>query len=316
ETARVQSQVNALQVRMENLSRQAERLAGQKSQLSARITELEQQAATLQLQREELTGHIQALRSRIDEIRGRQQANNQLLSELLNQLGKKREARSGLQSRQAVLEDLQRRREGVSDAVREVLKTRDAGQGFLYVKGMVGELFEADLEIAPVVEAALGDLQNALLIEHHADLLADCDAWSKQAGRITAICLDSLPGYREDGHWCLPENSAAPRMIDLVRYPAEYKPLALHLLGRTILVDTLAEANAMRSSGGRGYRFVTRRGEVAQSDGMIQLGDLSRKVGAITRRGELNRVAEDLHQLDAEITTLAQQSGQCDQNGK
>ncbi|MHB1768419.1 MAG: chromosome segregation protein SMC [Phycisphaerae bacterium] len=316
ETARVQSQVNALQVRMENLSKQAERISGQKTQLASRVDELAQQAATLQQQREELTAQIQSLRSQIDEVRGRQQANNQRLSDLLNQLGKKREARSGLQSRQAVLEDLQRRREGVSDAVREVLKTRDAGKGFTYVKGMVGELFEADLEIAPVVEAALGELQSALLIEKHSDLLADCDAWSKQAGRITAICLDSLPGYREDGSFRIPEESTAIRLIDLVRYPVEHTPLALHLLGRTILVNTLAEAQALRAAGGRGYRFVTRRGEVVQSDGLIQLGDLSRKVGAITRRGELNRLAEDLRQLDGEINTLAEQSGQCDQNGK
>ncbi len=316
ETARVQSQVNAMQVRMENLVRQAERLAGQEAQLTARITELEQHSAILQKQREELTGQIQALRSQIEDVRGRQQVNNQRLSDLLNQLGKKREARSGLQSRQAVLEDLQRRREGVSDAVREILKARDTGKGFGYVKGIVGELFEADLEIAPVVEAALGDLQNALLIDRNSDLLADCDTWSKQAGRITAICLDSLPGYREDGAGCSGEILSAKRIIDLVRYPVEYKSLALHLLGRTILVDTLAEANALRAAGSRGFRFVTRRGEVVQSDGIIQLGDLSRKVGAITRRGELNRLAEDLHHLDGEITALAEQSGQCDQNGK
>jgi chromosome segregation protein len=53
-----------------------------------------------------------------------------------------------------------------------------------------------------------------------------------------------------------------------------------------------------------------------QGDGFIQLGDLSRKVGAITRRGELNRLAEDLRQLDDEIQALAEESGQCDQNGK
>ncbi len=316
ETTRVQSQVNSLQARLENLTRQAERLSGQKTLLAARISELEQQATTLQQQRDELAERIQGLRSQLEAVRGRQQANNQRLSELLNELGKKREARSGAQSRQSVLEDLQRRREGASDAVREVLQARDAGRGFAYVTSMVGELFEADMEIAPLVEAALGDLQNAVLMDRNAELLADAEAWSKQAGRITAICLDSLPPYREDGGWRIPENSSARRIIDLVRYPAEQKALALHLLGRTILVDSLAEATALRAAGGRAYRFVTRRGEVVQSDGMIQLGDLSRKVGAITRRGELNRLAEDLRQLDGEITALAQQSGQCDQADK
>ena len=316
ESARVQSQVNALQVRLENLSKQAERIAGQKSQLTLRIDELAQQSQALHQQRQELATQIQTLRAHMETVRSHQQANNQKLSDLLNQLGKKREARSGLQSRQAVLEDLQRRREGVSDAVREVLKARDAGKGFACVKAMVGELFEADLEIAPVVEAALGELQNALVIEKNSDLLSDSDAWSKQPGRITAICLDSLPGYREDGNWQIPENSTAVRLIDRVRYAPEYKSAALHLLGRTILVDTLAEAVSLRSAGARSYRFVTRRGEVVQSDGLVQLGDLSRKVGAITRRGELNRLTEDLRGLEEEINTLAEQSGQCDQNGK
>ena len=75
------------------------------------------------------------------------------------ELARQREHRSGLKSRQNVLNDLQNKREGVSQVVRELLKNRDAGKGFNYVKGIVADALSTDLENATVIEAALGELR-------------------------------------------------------------------------------------------------------------------------------------------------------------
>ena len=79
-------------------------------------------------------------------------------------MARQREHRSGLKSRHNVLTDLQNKREGVSEAVRGILKSREKGEGFAYVKGIVADLISTDMENASVIEEALGDLQNAVIV--------------------------------------------------------------------------------------------------------------------------------------------------------
>ena len=216
----------------------------------------------------------------IEDIRTRQQANNQRMAELMEQIGRQREHRSALTSRQNLLRDLERRREGVAQPVQEILKRRDAGQGFACVKGMVGDLIDADVQTAPLIEAALGDMLTAIMVESADQLCAEAPAWRQIAGRTRVICLDQLAPYREDAD------------------------------------DTLDQALAAQRSGPRHYRYVTRSGEVLNTDGSLELGDGSRKVGTITRRSELTRLAAEIAETEAQITELTGRSAECDQQAQ
>ncbi len=60
--------------------------------------------------------------------------------------------------RAAVLEEFQRRREGYNEAVKEVLALADETSGpYQHVRGVVAELLQVNLEMAPLIEVALGE---------------------------------------------------------------------------------------------------------------------------------------------------------------
>ena len=59
--------------------------------------------------------------------------------------------------RAAVLEEFQRRREGYTEAVKEVLAQANETSGpYQHVRGVVAELLQVDLEMAPLIEVTLG----------------------------------------------------------------------------------------------------------------------------------------------------------------
>ena len=227
---------------------------------------------------------------------------------LSQELSGKREHRSALVSRRNVLNDLQNKREGISEAVRGILQTREKGQGFDYVRGLVSDIVSADLEHAGVIEAALGDLQNALIVTDSAALAADRDRWSKLAGRVTVIAADRMIA-------CQPPaaiEGAAP-VIDLITSPAADALLVHQMLGHTYITESLDDALKLAASSPREFRFVTRAGEVVESSisgiPTFIMGDMSKRGGMISRRAEVARLAWELEELEADIARLSERMG-------
>ncbi len=315
ETARFQSELNSLVVQRENMDRQITRLDARGAELAAQLAEVQTQMTQLARRRDELAGLSESLQAEVEQVRRRQQANNQRMAELLEELARKREQRSALESRRSVLADLQRRREGASQAVREVLKQRDEGKGFAGVKGMVGDLLDAELETAALIEAALGETLHALVVEDSSTLAAQIDAWRRIGGRARVICLDRLEAYREDIESPAAQ-AGAVRAIDLVRYDPAMAPLALRLLGRTFVVDQWSDALSLWARGPRNYRYVTRAGEVLNPDSTMELGGAARGHGAIARRSELNHLLGEMTAVEAQIQSLAAAGAECDQESQ
>ena len=56
-------------------------------------------------------------------------------------------------------------------------------------------------------------------------------------------------------------------------------PVPEHLLGRTIVVDSLDDAAALHREGPGGYRYVTSAGDVLEADGTLRSGPLTAAMG-------------------------------------
>ncbi len=196
--ARLHNDINGLKINQENLANQKARIEVRQgaSRFANRGTQSEGCANSMHEKPSSL--HQSAtLQEEANTVRAEQQANNQRMAGISQELARQREHRSGLKCRQTVLNDLQNKREGVSQVVRELLKTRDAGKGFSYVKGMVADAISTDLQNAVVIEAALGDLQNAVIVSDSAALLADAELWQKLAGRVTVLAADKMLAYQD-----------------------------------------------------------------------------------------------------------------------
>ncbi len=95
--------------------------------------------------------------------------------------------------------------------------------------------------------------------------------------------------------------------IDLVRFEYEDEALAMHLLGRTVVTDSLADAVALSKLVALPFRYVTRQGEVLEADGTLRTGPLTAAMGLLSRRSELEALVMQIHEVDRRIEHLSAQ---------
>lgn len=226
--------------------------------------------------------------------------------------------RSGLAERAALLEELERRYEGVSAGVKEVLnQSRESPDGpFRQVCGLLADLIQVSMEAAMLVEVALGERAQHVVVTPGGELLEHLKGHPNQfSGRVGFVWLD---GHRYESEEPPADLSGRPGVLGradwFVQTDSTYAPLVSRLLCRTWFVETLAHALAYGGSVGRGLSFVTAAGELLAADGTIAVGPRHTATGLITRRSELRSLKIQLADLDsriaasnAEIESLEQQ---------
>ncbi len=307
--AHVNNERATIEQHRHDLLERADGVAARRAAIAEQIALLMAQADERALRIAELDGRIAATGADLDEVRRCSDRLDADRSALATRIADARQERSGMISRRDTLLDIDRKMEGVGAGVREILSRRnvdDPAAPFGYVRGLVGELFEADLEHAPLVEAALGELDQSLVVESAAALLADADRIAALEGRVSAVCLDALPP-----HFSRPDLSGqdgfVARLADQVRHAPGLERLARYLFGDTLVVESLAAAQALRRLSPGGYRFVTRRGEVLEPDGRVALGPAHSRAGLVSRKSELRQLAEQIAELDVRIAALDEQ---------
>jgi chromosome segregation protein len=93
--------------------------------------------------------------------------------------------------------------------------------------------------------------------------------------------------------------------IDLVRFEPADRVIALRLLGKTAVVESLPDALSLHREGPQGWRYVTRAGDVLEADGTYRVGPLGASMGILSRRSELEAVTHQIADVDVRINALA-----------
>jgi chromosome segregation protein len=286
-----------LDERAANISQELEQLLSTRDEANSKLDMAKKLIA-------EESAKVEQLKQQSEQLGGRQK-------ELTRKLASAKEDRSGLTSRRNVLQEMQDKQEGLADPVKAILarkasqKSGEKANTFSFVRGVLAEMIETDVQHASIVEAALGDYQQALVIDRASDLTSDNDAISALAGRVTFLAIDAFGSP-------ITQNSVQTHghasVMDMIQFPAQTSPLIWRLLGRTLIADDLAHAQQLRQQLPSGYRFVTRNGEVLEADGRILAGPMGTKLGGmISRRSELAQLHEQIAALDEVITVDQQQ---------
>ncbi len=298
------------------LNTHRESLVGQSGRLASRGTQIESELATameLKARREQRVRELDALMAEQTQSLEDKQAEtarvNEVRQRLVDDLAHAKEQRSAMVSRRELLEDLERRMEGVGTAARQLLERQKAAPTPTAVEGIVGlvaDVFETDVAHAPVIEAALDAAAQHLIVERGDTFLQHPDEFANLPGRLTTICLDRLPPRVNQRDFAGCEGFVA-RAVDLVRFSDRYEQLATHLLGTTIVLQTFDHACAAAADDVSGHRFVTLQGEVVEPDGRICLGPASSSGGLISRKSELRDLDTRETELGQRISTLSDQ---------
>jgi len=212
------------------------------AQVAAELEDMLEQKAQLELHVEEVDALITAETLRLEEKRQEAARVATLRQQLVDELGQAKERRSALRSRQELLEDLQRRMEGVGAGVRMLLDRKRLDGAPAEVDGLIGmvaDVFEADVSHAPIVEAVIGEHDQSLVVSTSSGFLRHVETLGELPGRLNVICLDRLPPLLNERDFSDQPGFVA-RAIELVGFQERFEHLARHLFGKTIVVEDLA----------------------------------------------------------------------------
>jgi len=297
--------VTGLESRLGTLEIEQGETADQLEQLAGLCAACRREHELLQSRVAEVKQDLEAINN---NVAAAQQIHNGLLAqqdEAVKELSATRERRSGHQARIGVLEKLERRQEGIGLGVREILQrahTSDQSPWNL-IRGSVSDLLEVALERAPLVDVALGESAQWIVIDQLAPL---GDYLLEHTSRLT----DRVGFLAADA----PETSDSHASPDLSNQPGVLGPVAdgvqaiggnewliERLLANSWIVNTLADALRLSRGPGRGARFVTLQGELIERDGTLLAGPISTDASPLSRRSELRRLRTELDDLEAQI---------------
>ncbi|HEV3343063.1 MAG TPA: chromosome segregation protein SMC [Pirellulales bacterium] len=305
EVASLASQRDAAHAGLERRAARIAELQSAQAEVQAEHERLSHEAEELSQAAEQHTDACLAVENRLAELQ------SELKASLLD-LAQLRQRHTAATERAALLEELEARQEGLGAAAREVLSViRSEQNGPLRsVRGMLADLLHVSVEMAPAVEAALGDRAQAFVVAPDEAFLR----WVQQAslrlpGRVAFVDLT----HEEPSAWDDPGDLQGlagihGRADHYVDAPRELAGLVRRLLGRTWVVERLSDAITLAAGIGRGANFVTLNGETLAADGALSIGPKQAGAGLISRRSELRALKEQSAALAAKVDDAQAQS--------
>ncbi len=291
-----------------------EGLVGQKGRLSLRDVQIRTELEDTLRQKSEINRRLREVETLIaDETRKLEEKKldarhaHELRQRLVDELAAAKEQRSAFLARRDLLHDMQSRMDGVGEGVRKLLDDKRQGnhpRALSGVVGLVADLIETDVQYAAIIEAALGECDQCLVVEDGEALWKQPKVFADAPGRLTFLCLDRMPPHVNTRDFSGQPGFVA-RALDLVRFPEAYDRVARHLLGKVVVVETLADALSLARQDVSGHRFVTRRGEVLEPDGRVVVGPPGSTARLISRKSELRDIDVQLGELDQRIHTVS-----------
>ncbi|MCH9033851.1 MAG: chromosome segregation protein SMC [Planctomycetes bacterium] len=298
------------------LNTHRESLLGQKGRLSKRGDEIHgdlqielEQRARLERRMHEVEELIESETQNLERKKADAARAQKNQTDLERELAAAKEKRSAIESRHELLEDLDRRMDGIGAGVRRILDLKLQATGSASpdaVVGLVADILDTDVVHARIVQAAVGNWDQYLVVSDTARFRQECVVLGELPGRVTVFCLDRLPPIFNERDFSDQPGYVA-RAVDWVRFDDEFEQLAHHLLGKTVVVEDLDAALTMAARDVARHRFVTLDGEVVEPDGRLRLGPNASDAGLISRKSELRDLAEQKAALDDRVRILADQ---------
>jgi chromosome segregation protein len=197
------------------------------------------------------------------------------------------------ETRLEMLARLQRDFAGTFAGVKAAMQwaTAQGRPGFALVSAIVRT--PAQLETA--IEVALGSRLQNIVVERWDDAEDAITALKRGGqGRATFLPLDTIRPAATDRRLPTTGNGVLGVAADLVEYDEQYRSIAQYLLGRTLVVDTLATAREELRRLPGGWTVVTLAGEQVSGGGAVTGGAQIKESGTLRRERELRELPEQV----------------------
>lgn len=300
--------------RVINLKSQRESIQKTAGELLVQLNMLEEDIATQRQEtqrQQQQSAEAEQQASRIHAVLQQKQAEkDRLISEhssFQNELTELLQQQTEWKTRLAILEDLERQQQGLGIGVKDILgRAQTSGKPpWNSIIGSVADLLEVDLEDAALLEVALADRSQLVVVD---DVKPLADYLKRPAaqidGRVGFVALNGaqLGASNEtdvnEPHQMTTDLSDRPGVIGRadrrVRGAARTPHLAEQLLADTWIVSSLEAAFELSAGDGQDCRFVTLAGELLESNGTLFAGKMRAETALFSRKSELRRLKNDL----------------------
>jgi chromosome segregation protein len=298
-----ESQLAELQKLLSGLQRKLE-----KADLNEQEAKIEAQQAETKLQ--ELSVGAEEAQQLFDAAQHQLEEARKVLSRRQEDAAALQGRLEGARERLVVLEELDRQQDGVGLGTKRLLQLskEENAAPWNSIRGIVAEMIEVDIHLAPLVDVTLGGMSQAIVLSDAQLLHAIRDGELQVDGKVTLLRLDRIPTRRMGDRIQLDGlRGVIGRADRLVHFAPEYETLMRHLLGTTWFVDTLATALDLNHFRGAGLRFVTAAGQLIDSDGTVTIGAAQATLGLVARRSEMLAARNEIQHYSYQLRTAHQE---------
>lgn len=308
ETTRFAGELASLTTRKATLAASWEQKTQSRAELEKRQAALAEKRTRLHTDGEELARQSETSGKRLAELRVKRDELNRSLNLRQAELSELERKRAAYGERATLLNDLLRKYEGVSPGVRETLSAmKNPSSPFRNAYGLVADLIRVNVEAAPLVELALGQTAQYIVVPPEPELFRYIERQGARfAGRVGFIWLDPNPSPPIPFDPRL-ENHAGVlgRADQFVETEPMFEGLVQRLLRRTWIVESVAVAKQLYRETEEPTSFLAADGSLLSADGTLVVGSAQGSAGLISRRSELASLSSETTRLNQEFETLA-----------
>jgi chromosome segregation protein len=290
--------------------------ARQREGVAASLATYEQELAELQAAARERADIVASKQELLELEQNELDKNRLVLSERLDDLSHLRGRHRGAEQRRELLADLESRREGLEAGVKDLLDSPRL-RTELGIRGLVADCITAQAGVAQLVDLALGDLSQAVVVEGEKARARVLRGDVETKGRVLFVGLFPTiigPQSVRNQLELRGQTGVIDRADRLASALPGFEPLLSQLLGHTWFVETLADAVRLRNEGAADCRFVTRSGQRLEADGTLVVGASRGAAGLISRRSELRLLLSDIAVFQRQIDEAEQEVAQLREN--
>ncbi|MEM7455382.1 MAG: chromosome segregation protein SMC [Planctomycetota bacterium] len=292
-----ESQVTSLSETKSRYESSVTALSGELDGCRKELASVESEQKELQQQAESKDTALAEARQKFDQYRASLEAHQSRLAKLSSD-------QAGATQRASVIEELEKKLEGVNAGARELLqlsKQKRSGP-MSEVVGLVADLVSVNVQHAAIVDVALGEVAQYIVVDGEQLVGLMADEKLKVKGRVGIIQLQDPPSLGTDPSVDVTgAKGVIGRADKLVQAKPEFTGFVGKLLSGTWVVKSLADALRLSESKKGQVRFVTLDGEVVEADGTVIVGPKSAASGLVSRRSELRSLHRQMEEFKTEI---------------
>lgn len=297
--------------RCSDIEKDLQSITGQKNSHLAEVTVQKQQLAQME---EAYRREAQRLQELSTEQQAEQTSQTSLLTvkqQLTQELSRLEKQENQLQNklhdtltRNQILTNMQQDYDGFGKGIKSLLKSKVSWRSSIL--GAVAELIQVPPNLVTAIEIALGGAAQHLIIDQAQSATVAIEYLkTNHLGRVTFLPLDTVqPLHRRDAEIAAAqENGSLGFANELVKYEAAYKSAIQHILGRTLIVDTLEQALIIAKKYHYSLRLVTIAGELINPGGSLTGGSLQRRENSfIGRQSEIEQLVSEIEAQKQRVT--------------